>query len=218
MVNIFLVDDHQIVKQGIKSLLNEIDLYQIVGEAASGEELLSQLGKSKIDLVITDITLEGMDGIELTKKIKKTAGESVKVIVLTMHADNYHINQCFEAGANGYMLKDFIKNELFTAIEMVMRNEVYTSRTISNVLANNYLNREFPQKKNANFKVDISKREKEIIELISSGLSNKEIAAKIHLSVSTVDAHRCNVFKKLEVKNTAGMIMKALKLKIIDVK
>lgn len=218
MVRIFLVDDHQIVKHGIKSLLDDHETYQVVGESINGEELLSQLDKSKIDLVISDITLEGIDGIELTKKIKKLTAGSVKVLILSMHADNYHINQCFEAGANGYLLKDFSRNELFTAIEKIMRNETYTSRTISNVLANNYLTREFSGKTNFNAKVEITKREKEIIELISSGLSNKEIAGKINLSISTVDAHRYNILKKLDVKNTAEMIMKALRLKIIDVK
>lgn len=219
MIRIFLVDDHQIVKHGIKSLLHtDPTTYMVVGEAVNAEELLAQIGKLKIDLVISDITLGGMDGIELTKKIKKLSKGEIKVLILSMHADNYHIKQCFEAGANGYLLKDFDKSELFAAIGKVMNHEVYTSKTVSAILATNYINQEFSNKQNSIVNVEVTKREKEIIELISAGYSNKEIAEKINLSTSTVDVHRYNILRKLNVKNTAEMIMKALKTKIIDVK
>ncbi len=219
MIRIFLVDDHQIVKHGIKSLLHtDPTTYMVVGEAVNAEDLLAQIGKLKVDLVISDITLGGMDGIELTKKIKKLSKGEIKVLILSMHADNYHIKQCFEAGANGYLLKDFDKSELFAAIGKVMNHEVYTSKTVSAILATNYINQEFSNKQNSIVNVEITKREKEIIELISAGYSNKEIAEKINLSTSTVDVHRYNILRKLNVKNTAEMIMKALKTKIIDVK
>jgi DNA-binding NarL/FixJ family response regulator len=218
MIRIFLVDDHQIVKYGIKSLLQTESNYMVVGEAGNAEELLSQIGKLQVDLIISDITLDGMDGVELTKKIKKLSKGVIKVLILSMHADNYHIKQCFEAGANGYLLKDFDKSELFAAIDKVMKNEVYTSKTVSSILAANYINQEFSSKHNPSAKIEITKREKEIIELISAGYSNKEIAEKINLSTSTVDVHRYNILKKMNVKNTAEMIMKALKTKIIDVK
>ncbi|MGZ4090016.1 MAG: LuxR C-terminal-related transcriptional regulator, partial [Bacteroidia bacterium] len=129
--------------------------------------------------------------------------------------DDLYINQCFEAGANGYLLKDFKRTELFSAIEKVMKGEIYTSRSVSQILANNYLNKEFSHKSGRS-KINITKREREIIELISLGYSNKEIAEKILVSISTVDAHRYNILKKMEVKNTAEMIMKAIKMKIIN--
>jgi DNA-binding NarL/FixJ family response regulator len=218
MTRIFLVDDHQIVKQGIRYLLSADSKYDIVGESNNAEDLMSQLDKLKIDVVISDISLEGMDGIELTKKIRKLSKGAIKVLILSMHSDSYYINQCFEAGASGYLLKDFGRNELFSAIEKVMKNEIYISRTISHILANNYLNKEFTGRHTPESKVDITRREKEIITLISMGLSNKEIADKIHISTNTVDAHRYNVLKKLEVKNTAEMLMKAIKLRIIEAK
>ncbi len=218
MVRVFLVDDHQIVKQGIRSLLERERGYTIVGEAVTAEDLLAKVGKLSIDLVISDITLDGINGIELTRKIKKATNGTVKVLIVSMHADNYHISQCFEAGANGYLLKDFAENELYTAISCIMNDEIYTSKTISSILAANYINREFAGKSSTNSKIEITKREKEVIELISAGLSNKQIAEKINLSISTVDAHRYNILKKLDVRNTAEMIMKALKLKIISVK
>lgn len=214
MVKIFLVEDHHIVRYGIKSLLELNPDFQIVGEADNAEDVLTELAKSKADLVITDITMEGMDGIELTKKVRKINNGLIKVLVLSMHADELYINNCFEAGANGYLLKDFKKNELYSAIEKIMKGEKFISRSVSQILADNFINKEYSNNSN-NPKLEITKREKEIIELISQGLSNKEIAEKLFVSISTVDAHRYNILKKLEVKNTAEMITKAIKNKII---
>lgn len=214
MVKIYLVEDHHIVRYGIKSLLELNPEFQIVGESDNAEDVLTELPKAQPDLVITDITLGGMDGIELTKKIRKTSNGAVRVLVLSMHADELYINNCFEAGANGYLLKDFKKNELYSAVERIMKGEKFVSRSVSQILADNFINKEY-NNVGANPKLEITKREKEIIEHISQGLSNKEIAEKLFVSISTVDAHRYNILKKLEVKNTAEMITKAIKNKII---
>jgi DNA-binding NarL/FixJ family response regulator len=215
MIKIYLVEDHHIVRYGIKSLLELNTDYQMVGESDNAEELLTDINKIKPDLVITDITMEGMDGIELTKRIKKESKGSIKVLVLSMHADELYINNCFEAGANGYLLKDFKKQELYSAIDHIMKGEKFISRSVSQILADNYITKEYSGNSTLNQKVAITKREKEIIEYISQGLNNKEIAEKIFVSVSTVDAHRYNILKKLEVKNTAEMITKAIKDKMI---
>ena len=218
MIKIYLVEDHHIVRYGIKTILEINPEFQIVGESDNGEDLLLELKKLKVDLVISDISMTGMDGIELTKQIKKISNGTVKVLILSMHADELYINQCFEAGANGYMLKDFKNNELGAAILKIMKGEKYISRSASQILADNYINKEYSGTNKSGAKIEITKREKEIMELISLGYSNKEIAEKIFVSVSTVDAHRYNILKKLEVKNTAEMITKAIKLKLILVK
>ncbi len=218
MIRIYLVEDHHIVRYGVKSILEINPEFQIIGEADNGEDLLLELKKLKVDLVITDISMIGMDGIELTKQIKKISGGTIKVLILSMHADELYINQCFEAGANGYMLKDFKNNELGLAIQKIMKGEKYISRSASQILADNYINKEYSGTNKSGSKIEITKREKEIMELISSGLSNKEIAEKIFVSISTVDAHRYNILKKLEVKNTAEMITKAIKLQLILIK
>jgi DNA-binding NarL/FixJ family response regulator len=218
MVKIYLVEDHHIVRYGIKSLLDINPEFQIVGESDNGEDLLMQLKKLSIDLVISDISMTGMDGIELTKQIKKVSGGTIKVLILSMHADELYINQCFEAGANGYMLKDFKNNELNEAIKKIIKGEKYISRSASQILADNYISKEYSSTNKSGSKIDITKREKEIMELISLGFSNKEIADKIFVSISTVDAHRYNILKKMEVKNTAEMITKAIKLKLILIK
>lgn len=218
MIKIYLVEDHHIVRYGVKNILELNPDFQIVGESDNGEDLILEIKKLKVDIVITDISMTGMDGIELTKQIKKLSHGLTKVLILSMHADELYINQCFEAGANGYMLKDFKNNELSTAIQKIMKGEKYISRSASQILADNYINKEYSSSSRTGVKIEITKREKEIMELISSGLSNKEIAEKIFVSISTVDAHRYNILKKLEVKNTAEMITKAIKLKLILIK
>lgn len=216
MIKIHLVEDHHIVRYGIKSMLDLNPEYKVVGESDNAEDFLLELNKLDVDVVITDISMEGMNGIELTKKIKKVRNGAIKVLVISMHADDLYINQCFEAGANGYLLKDFKKSELYSAIENITKGEKYISRSVSQILADNYLKKEYnTNKSSTGFKIEITKREKEIIQLISEGLSNKEIAQKLLVSVSTVDAHRYNILKKMEVKNTAEMITKAVKMKLI---
>lgn len=214
-IQIFLVDDHSIVNAGISKLLENNSKYLVVGDANTAEDLLLQLNEIKVDLVITDISLDGMDGIELTKRIKKQSSGAIKVLVISMHNDEYYINSAFEAGANGFLIKDFEKNEFYRAIDRIMENEIFMSRSVSKILADRYLINEFGAKSPKSFQLNLSKREIEIIKLISLGLSNKQIAEKINLSVSTIDVHRYNILKKMDVKNTAELIMKALKLKII---
>lgn len=213
MIRIFLVEDHHIVREGIKSVLEVHPSLRVVGESPTAEDLLNRLGSLQIDLVISDISLEGMDGIELTKKIKDQSKGAIKVLIMSMHANEQYIKKCLEAGADGYLLKDFKNFELTGAIEKVMRGEKFISRSASQVLAENMLSTEYANAKLN--RVEMTKREMEIIELISRGLNNKEIAEKIFVSTSTVDAHRYNILKKLEVKNTAEMITKAIKLKLL---
>lgn len=216
MIRIFLVEDHHIVREGIKSVLEVHPSFRIVGESPTAEDLLDRLSSLQIDLIISDISLEGMDGIELTKKIKEKSKSSIKVLIMSMHADEQYIKKCLEAGADGYLLKDFKNFELTGAIEKVMRGEKFISRSASQVLAENMLSTEYAGGRS--HRVEMTKREMEIIELISHGLNNKEIAEKIFVSTSTVDAHRYNILKKLEVKNTAEMITKAIKMKLLLLK
>jgi DNA-binding NarL/FixJ family response regulator len=216
MIRIYLVEDHHIVREGIKSVLEVHPSFRVVGESPTAEDLLDRLSSLQIDLVISDISLEGMDGIELTKKIKEKSKSSIKVLIMSMHADEQYIKKCLEAGADGYLLKDFKNFELTGAIEKVMRGEKFISRSASQVLAENMLSTEYAGGRSQ--KVEMTKREMEIIELISHGLNNKEIAEKIFVSTSTVDAHRYNILKKLEVKNTAEMITKAIKMKLLLLK
>ena len=211
MIRIYLVEDHQIVREGIKSLLQPNAGFEVLGETATAENLVLELESKSPDLVITDITLPGMDGIALTRLLKKRQ-PSRRVLIVSMHADEKLITSSLEAGADGYLLKDFRNDELLIAIDKIMLGDKFLSRGASEVLTQNILQK---VSETSSAKVTISPREKQIIEFISLGLNNKEIAEKILLSTSTVDAHRYNILKKLEVKNTAEMITKAIKLKIL---
>jgi DNA-binding NarL/FixJ family response regulator len=211
MIRIYLVEDHQIVREGIKSLLQPNASFEVLGETATAENLVLELESKSPDLVITDITLPGMDGIALTRLLKKRQ-PSIRVLIVSMHADEKLITSSLEAGADGYLLKDFRNDELLIAIDKIMLGDKFLSRGASEVLTQNILQK---ASEASSAKVTISPREKQIIEFISLGLNNKEIAEKILLSTSTVDAHRYNILKKLEVKNTAEMITKAIKLKIL---
>jgi DNA-binding NarL/FixJ family response regulator len=193
MIKIFLVEDHHIVRYGVKSLLETNPEFIVIGESDNAEDLIMQFGSLNVDLIISDISMDGMSGIELIKQVKKQSKNSIKTLILSMHADDLYINQCFEAGANGYLLKDFKKSELFSAIEKIMNGEIFISRSVSQILANNFINKEYSTKSNGVYKIEVTKREKQIIELISLGFSNKEIAEKLLVSISTVDAHRYNI-------------------------
>jgi DNA-binding NarL/FixJ family response regulator len=217
MKKIYLIEDHHIVRHGIKKMLDGNTSFQVVGESDNAEDTLSVLKNLDVDLVITDITMEGMNGIEFTRQIKNISGGAIKVLILSMHADELYINQCFDAGANGYLLKDFKPSELTGAIQKILNGEKYISRSASQVLASNYINKEYSGKYPNSAKTELTKRQKEIVELVSHGYSNKEIAEKFSVSVSTVNAHRYNILKKMEVKNTAEMIAKAIKMKLISI-
>jgi len=211
MTRIYLVEDHHIVREGIKSIIQLQAGLEVVGEAASGELLLDEFPNLKPQLIISDISLIGIDGVELTRILKKNY-PGINVLIVSMHADQQLITECLEAGADGYLLKDFRNEELLSAIEKIMQGEKYISRSASEILTQHLLSSVASSK---NPKIELTRREKEIIEFISLGLSNKEIAEKIFLSTSTVDAHRYNILKKMDVKNTAEMITKAIKLKIL---
>ena len=211
MTRIYLVEDHHIVREGIRSIIQLKSGLEVVGEAASGELLLDQFPDVNPQLIISDISLLGMDGVELTRLLKKNY-PGINVLIVSMHADEQLITECLEAGADGYLLKDFRNEELLIAIEKIMQGEKYISRSASEILTRHLLNSVASSKTP---KIELTRREKEIIEFISLGLSNKEIAEKIFLSTSTVDAHRYNILKKMDAKNTAEMITKAIKLKIL---
>ncbi len=211
MIKIALVEDHHIVRSGLKNLIESNPNYKVVNEFDCAEDLLDLTNKNEIDLVISDVGLPGINGIELIIKLKK-AEKPLKVLILTMHDGYPYIKQAFDSGVNGYLLKDCSKAELFTAIDKIITGQNYCSSTISQILLNNYINKG----NKLTIDVEISPREKEIIGLISTGLNNKEIADQLFLSAKTIESHRNNILHKLKVKNSAEMVTKAIKLKLIE--
>jgi two-component system response regulator DegU len=217
MIKIILVDDHRIVRDGLKSLLSGEKDITIIGEASNGEEALIINRELKPDIIIADITMPEMNGIEMTRLISKE-NTKTKVLMVSMHDNEDYINQALEVGAAGFLLKDSSKDELIKAIKAVYAGETYCSGEVSKILLNKFLSssRSKRLKVEAEVKLELTKREKEILKLISDGLSNKEIATQLFVSTRTVDTHRYNLMQKLEVKNGAELVRLAFKLNLIN--
>lgn len=200
--NILLVDDHAIVTDGLRSLLSESDLYEIKGEALNGKQALEILSYLKIDLVLMDIDMPEMDGIEATKAIKKLH-DNVKIIILTMHDERSMIKRLLEEGADGYLLKNSTKQELMRAIDEVMKGKQHLSDEVNTVLMSK-------DSETKGALAGLTEREIEIVRLIAEGLSNKEIGEKLFISHRTVDTHRTNLMQKLGVHNIAALVRLAI--------
>ena len=202
MIKIIIADDHSLIRDGLKAMLEKDNFCEIVGEAANGNELLDLLKSVNCDVVCTDISMPEMDGIEATAFITKNFPK-IKVVCLSMHEEVAFIKQMMEVGAAGYVFKDAPKEELQLAIETVYKGKKYFNQKLFDILLNVESNG-----KDINV---LSSREKEILKLIAEEYTNPEIAEKLFLSVRTVDTHRQNLIQKLNVKNTAGLVKYAIK-------
>jgi DNA-binding NarL/FixJ family response regulator len=206
-INIVLVDDHTIVRDGLKYLLEDEDYIKIIGEGDNGLEAIELVEKLQPDLLIIDIRMPEMNGIEALKILNKTPRKT-KSIVLSMHDSEEYILQSIEANAMGYLLKDAGKTEILKAINNVYNGEKYFSGDISNVLINNLLKNKdsHPQEKieltfSSQNKFDLTKKEIEILRHILEGHTNKTIADLLNKSQRTIETHRFNLMKKMNVKN-----------------
>jgi DNA-binding NarL/FixJ family response regulator len=209
-VKIILVDDHEIVRNGIKTLLESEPDLQVLGEAHDGIEALERIGSLQPDLLIMDIHMPRMNGIEATAKVKREHPK-VKILILSMHDENEYIIRSVEAGADGYLLKDSSKQEFIKGIRTVMAGQKYYSGDISTILVNSYLSatgkseqRELPTGTETD--LQLTRREIEILRLIWEGKSNKDIAETLNKSVRTIETHRFNIMKKLEVGNVTELL------------
>lgn len=206
MIKIIIADDHSIIRDGLRAMLEKNNFCKIVGEAANGEELLDLLKSTPCDVVCTDISMPKMDGVEATRLIVKNFPK-VKVMCLSMHEEAAFIKQMMEAGAVGYVFKDSPSEELQAAIEAVNGGKKYFNQKLFDILLN--------MESSGKTVSVLSSREKEILKLIAEEYTNPEIAEKLFLSVRTVDTHRQNLIQKLDVKNTAGLVKYAIKSGLI---
>ncbi|BBE16827.1 DNA-binding response regulator, LuxR family [Aquipluma nitroreducens] len=201
-INVLLTDDHQIIIDGLKSLLKNSDEIIVAAEANNGREALRILGLLSIDVLLMDIDMPVMNGIEALKEIRKQFRD-VKVIILSMHNEAGMIKSLIDLGANGYLLKSCSQDELIGAIRKVASGQSYFSTDVTLAL----LKPANPEQKNE----ILTERETEILKLIAAGFSNKEIGDQLYISHRTVDTHRTNLMKKLDVSNIAGLISYAIK-------
>jgi len=208
-IQVLLADDHKIVRDGLKMMLRSHPGIDVVAEAENGSEAVSVLDSNTVDLVIMDINMPEMNGIEATSKIVKNFS-GIKVLALTMSNDDQHIRQMIQAGASGYILKSSGRNELIMAIENIMEGKHYFSDEATKSIMMDLVTNKGKTHK-AEPDVHITDREMEILELILKELTNNEIAEKLFISPRTVDAHRRNLLQKTGVRNTAGLVRFAMK-------
>lgn len=214
-IKLILADDHKIFLDGIKSLLSEVANFEILATVSSGEQLLDLLQSTTPDIVVTDITMKGISGIEVTKSITEKYPE-VKVLILSMHTNEEFVLNAAKVGADGYLPKDSSIEELIKAIELINDGSQYFSKTISDHFLKSYIKR-FRYEQDIIEKSDLTAREIEILKLVATGLTNKDIADKLIISQRTVDAHKNHIMQKLKLKNTAELIIYAIKNKLVEV-
>lgn len=213
-VKVFLVDDHDIVRQGIVALLENENSIQIIGEASNGSEALDAINKLKPDVVIMDINLPGANGIEYTRKIK-SAFPQVKVLALAMHDHESYLLDMLEAGASGYILKDTSREELVFAITKVGNDGMYIDPEFTISILKKYKSGGVT-KAQTKLKTNITEREMDVLKLIAQGLTNIEMAQKLFTSVRTIETRRKNLLVKTGTTNTATLIKFAVQNGIIE--
>ncbi len=202
-LKVMLVDDHKLVRKGIKSLIKKANKFISIIEADSAEEALELLTKSLPDIIVTDLSMSGMSGINLINEVRNIYPE-ISVLVLSMHNDEDYIMDALNAGAMGYLTKDIPPEEILEAINNLSIGKMYYSSSLTDILARQIIRK---TKREENIKiVKITIREIEVLKLIVGGLSNKEIADKLILSKRTVDNHRVNLMRKIGAKNTADIV------------
>ncbi|MCB2222067.1 MAG: response regulator transcription factor [Bacteroidetes bacterium] len=209
IAKVIIVDDHVIFRKGLYTILNEIDFIKVVGEASNGNELLELLKKQPADVILMDIKMPVMDGIEATKKVSARYPD-IKVIALTMFEEISYFNKMIEAGASGFLLKKTTSEELERAINLVLEDESYFSEEFMNSV-NVHLK---PKQKNTT--IALTDREQEVLELICKGYSNVEIANFLGVSSRTVDGFRARLFEKTGAKNAPNLVMFAIKNGLVN--
>jgi two-component system response regulator DegU len=209
-IRIAIADDHALFRRGMVSLLKSIPDFEVVFEASNGQELVDNIPHIMPDLVIMDLKMPLMDGMKATELIRNT-WPSVHVVVISMHDEDQFVTHLMELGANGYILKDADPDEVELAIRTILKEGYYYGPFLNKVMHRRFLDKS--RKKEANFsnKIHFTERELEIIHFICEGLTTVQIAEKIFLSHRTVDGHRTSIMEKLGVKNTAGVVVYAVK-------
>ena len=213
-IKVLLVDDHTIVRQGIRALLESVPDIQIIGEAEDGKAAVEMAEKLRPNIILVDISLPMLNGLEVTRRVRKKVPEC-KVLVLTMHENEMYVSQILRTGASGYLVKKTAVSELIMAIRSVHQGKAYFSPSISKIVLNDYLRKE--SKGDGPSTELLSNREREILQLLAEGYSNKEIAVILNLSVKTVSNHRNRIMQKLDIHDITSLVKYALKQGFIEI-
>lgn len=215
-IRIALVDDHTLLRDALSMALQQVDDFQIVANFSSGEEIINQFRDVNPHIILMDIFLKGMTGIEATRWIKER-DPSLKIILLSGEIKKHLVSAGIQAGIDGYLPKDIDRKSLINAIRVVANGEKYFNETIATLVFEDFYKKETVQihSEQQLRKTDLTKRELEVLALIADGKSNREVANELFISVKTVDTHKMHILDKLGLKNTAELVKYAIKNKLI---
>ncbi len=213
-IRVFLADDHLILREGIVTLLKRVKDIEVVGEASDGREAVTKVEQLVPDVVLMDITMPGVNGLEAAQQIKRKQPQ-VKVLILTMHDTSQYLAGMLNAGASGYVVKTTTSEELISAIRAVHNGDVYLHPSIARMLVNDYLKKVEEGEKKASHEL-LTKREKEILKYIAEDMKNKEIADILSISVRTVQAHRTNLMDKIGAHDRTELVKYAISKGLIE--
>jgi two-component system response regulator NreC len=207
-IKILVADDHKIVRDGLRTLIEKENGMEVIAEAEDGRSAVKQAKKLLPDIVIMDITMPDLNGIDATRAIFEEAS-GVKVIALSMHSDRRFVSGMLEAGASAYLLKDSAFEELATAIRAVVANQIYLSPKIADIVVRRFVSKSTSTERSAF--TELTKREREVLQLLAEGVSTKEIAGRLNLSVKTVETHRANIMDKLDIHTISKLVKYAIR-------
>jgi DNA-binding NarL/FixJ family response regulator len=213
-IRILIADDHGIVRKGLRLQLEQNEQFQVVGEASDGREAVRLAEEFQPNIVIMDIAMPNLNGIEATAQITKR-NPQVRVIILSMHSDESYLTRTLSAGAKGYLLKESADLDLCRAIQAVAQGKVFFSPAIANTLLEDYM-RQLQQRGLQDTYDLLTDREKEVLQLLAEGKSNKEVAALLNLSTYTVETHRTHLMQKLNLHSSAEIVLYAVRKKVVS--
>ncbi|MHC8318468.1 response regulator [Pseudomonas sp. LB3P31] len=213
--NLLLVDDHSLIRAGVRALVLDIPGYAVVGEANDGSHLVEMVERLAPDIILLDISMKQTGGLEALQRLKRVRPQS-KVLILSMHTDPALIMQALESGAHGYLLKDTTATELEQALDALRNNERYLSPAIAHTVINQALVRNRPSQAPIIDTHNLTARQLEILRLIVRGKSTREIASGLGLSIKTVETHRSQIMKRLQIYDVAGLVLFAVREQIIS--
>lgn len=207
-IRVIVADDHAVVREGIRMILEAQKDLEVVGLASDGRQAVDLAGKLLPDVVVMDVGMQEMNGIEATRLVK-AQNPQIAVVALTVHENEDYVGQLLKEGASGYVLKKAAASELVSAIRAAYRGESYLDPSAAGILIRSYMRQPEPPRKVSGAEA-LTSREQGILELIVKGLTNRQIAHELHLSVKTVQAHRAHIMAKLDVHNSAELVMQAI--------
>jgi DNA-binding NarL/FixJ family response regulator len=214
MIRILIADDHGIVRKGLRLQLEQNKKFEVVGEAGDGREAVRMAEELSPDIVIMDIAMPNLNGIQATTQLVKK-NPQIGVIILSMYSDETYLTRTLAAGAKGYLLKDSADQDLYRAVELVAQGKPYFSPAIADTLLEDYM-RQLQQRGLQDSYDLLTEREKEILQLLAEGRTNKDVASLLNLSINTVETHRTRIMQKLGLHSTADIVLYAVRKRIIS--